>query len=271
MDTIIHHYTTVENLSLILRSRKLRFTRLDKVDDIREIEGLPFEFSTYVFVSCWTYQKEESIPLWKMYTQNMRGVKISMPINMFHKTLIKAGKYENNINIEGDLDSLLSLDQLITDNCIVVNAHNNEKSFYKNVIYDNKYPDYYKKSVYNFNNETRINDLFIFGKYKSEIWEFQKESRFTLYIIPLLPLNHPLINGEKKLQYENLNLSVLNHIQNKNEYYDLQLNEDTLRKIEITLGPLSVESDRIIVESLLSTFAKDAKLKPSNLTGCIRK
>ena len=45
----------------------------------------------------------------------MRGVRISLPIDMFEKKLIKAGKYDNFITIDGDVQSLLDLDQLITE------------------------------------------------------------------------------------------------------------------------------------------------------------
>lgn len=36
MGTIIHHYTNIEVLSLILKNRTLRFNRLDRVDDPEE-------------------------------------------------------------------------------------------------------------------------------------------------------------------------------------------------------------------------------------------
>lgn len=36
MQTIIHHYTNIETLSLILKNRTLRFNRLDRVDDPEE-------------------------------------------------------------------------------------------------------------------------------------------------------------------------------------------------------------------------------------------
>ncbi|MCD4736799.1 MAG: DUF2971 domain-containing protein, partial [Bacteroidales bacterium] len=226
MENLIHHYTSIDNLSLILNNRKIRFSRLDKVDDLKEIDGLPKAFSTYVFVSCWTYEDEESIPLWKMYTQNMRGVRISLPIDMFEKKLIKAGEYDNYITIEGDVQSLLDIDQLITESYLVVNAHNNQKSFYKKVKYDDNYPEYYKQSIIKDKDKIKINNLYSFGGFKSKIWEFQNESRFTLYIIPLLPLNHPLIRGDKKTQVDNLNFTVINNIENKIEYFDLKLDKN---------------------------------------------
>jgi hypothetical protein len=92
---MIHHYTSIENLALILNSGKIRFNRLDKVDDIEEIGIIDPRVYLKFFISCWTDDNAESIPLWKMYTPNMRGVRISMPKDMFQKKVIKAGNYKN--------------------------------------------------------------------------------------------------------------------------------------------------------------------------------
>ena len=34
----IYHYTSIESLALILKTQKIRFTRLDRVDDVREAQ-----------------------------------------------------------------------------------------------------------------------------------------------------------------------------------------------------------------------------------------
>jgi len=81
----IHHYTSIENLALILKNKTIRFTRLDKVDDSEEA-GLScknIQLSYYTFVSCWTDSEEESIPLWKMYAgKEMHGIRIELLSNL---------------------------------------------------------------------------------------------------------------------------------------------------------------------------------------------
>lgn len=48
----IHHYTSIENLALILKNKTIRFTRLDKVDDSEEA-GLSCKISNLVIIlSC---------------------------------------------------------------------------------------------------------------------------------------------------------------------------------------------------------------------------
>ena len=77
----IYHYTTIETLALIIKSRAIRFNRLDCVDDLEESlygsGNMNIKLSQYEFVSCWTKDKEENLALWKMYTNN-KGVRICM-------------------------------------------------------------------------------------------------------------------------------------------------------------------------------------------------
>ena len=80
----LFHYTSIDKLCLILRNRSLRFTRLDKVNDPEE--GLTRHFPSskfFTYVSCWTSEEKESLLLWKMYSADMKGVRIRLPINMF--------------------------------------------------------------------------------------------------------------------------------------------------------------------------------------------
>ena len=74
MRTIIHHYTNIDVLALILKNQTLRFNRLDQVDDPEESNFVSngVNIGPYAFVSCWT--EEESIPMWKIYTREKWGI-----------------------------------------------------------------------------------------------------------------------------------------------------------------------------------------------------
>ena len=83
-ESCLYHYTSIENLSLILKYKTFRFKPLNTLDDL--LEGIcrdGFELRKCVFVSCWTEIERESIPFWNMYTPNMSGVRIRMPKKMF--------------------------------------------------------------------------------------------------------------------------------------------------------------------------------------------
>ena len=86
----IYHYTNLESLALILKNKTIRFNRLDKVDDIEEgnAESYGVRFCKYVFVSCWTENPIESIPLWKIYSGEFGGVRISVEQEMFQEYVI---------------------------------------------------------------------------------------------------------------------------------------------------------------------------------------
>ena len=77
---VLYHYTSISTLAHILESKKIRFNRLDRVDDIEEGKAIDVNnISSFIYVSCWTNKKYESIPLWNMYTPNMKGVRIELP------------------------------------------------------------------------------------------------------------------------------------------------------------------------------------------------
>jgi len=84
----LYHYTSIENLALILGNRTLRFSRTDLVNDLEEINitDLP-EIKKAVYISCWTASEKESIPLWNLYASKAKGVRIKLPSNMFLRSM----------------------------------------------------------------------------------------------------------------------------------------------------------------------------------------
>jgi hypothetical protein len=80
----LYHYTTISNLALILKTKRIRFNRLDKVNDFED--GLSSDLNSAdmcVFVSCFTGNPDESILLWNLYTPKMRGVRIEFTKHIF--------------------------------------------------------------------------------------------------------------------------------------------------------------------------------------------
>ena len=77
-------FTSVDALEKILSTRTLRFSRLDRVNDPEEAmaDDLP-DAASSVFVSCWTGADIETLPMWSMYGDQMRGVRLSLPADLF--------------------------------------------------------------------------------------------------------------------------------------------------------------------------------------------
>jgi len=90
----LFHYTSIETAKKILQSHKIRFTRLDLLNDPYEgdfaFPDLPVaqsEKRKLVYCSCWNSDDIESVNLWHIYT-DMRGVRLKMKSSMFSKRMV---------------------------------------------------------------------------------------------------------------------------------------------------------------------------------------
>lgn len=265
---MIYHYTTIQNLALILDSKKIRFSRLDTLDDLEELDlSDPFNPLPYFFVSCWEKSKEENIALWHMYSDKKRGVRIGLkdPPFIFNQLLFPSNC---GIDTEGTLPAPLSFEQIHTsDFCILPifgAAFSGEVEYTKDpiaerkkhmTITDNKvHPGTHNLSI-SFAKLPRI---------KNEIWAFQNEVRFSLLILP--PYNK---SPDSPDFGNNLNHHLAKSVREKNlptiPHFDLALDTAALDSIEVTLGPCAELSDELIVRSLLDKYTSDGKLRKSSL------
>lgn len=262
---MIHHYTSIQSLALILESKKIRFTRIDCLDDITEIDGLPNTFKTLAFVSCWTEDNIENISLWSLYTQ-MKGVRISFSHNIFNEYYIKAGNYGNWGYISETI-SPLPLEKIRTDNYLICNPFWLEDGFYKRIIYCEapveKRKELYSENVTGDVKIKAIQNLFI---YKDLIWSFQNESRFYLIAYLLPPLN---IFKDRETQMLNMN-KFLDPIENSMTFIDVDINENAIDSIVVRLSPNSTYADKLIVESLIKRYTSKGIIELSNLKESIR-
>ncbi len=275
----IHHYTTIDTLALILKNKTIRFNRLDKVDDLEEnITANGVKIGQYSFVSCWTEDESESIPLWKLYTGSGIGVRISLEHEMF-----KVYNNEVPITVNGiPFDPRPVYTRTITPLQDFINA--------ENVVFavaENEIPFVFKKVQYVLDVNEHIRDLVVktqhpsnilgitvntskFGLYKQERWSFEKESRFVLIIVP----GRKYKNVESFMQGYNGNNMFFdawnNGIIPSISYYDMHLKDNVFDGMEITLSPAIPEPSRIIVESLVKQYAPQATIRESSLEGKVR-
>lgn len=254
----LFHYTNINTLALMLKNKTIRFNTLNRVDDLNEgITKDLGEMGKYAFVSCWTESSEESIPFWKMYTKDISGVRIRLKSYPFRKYPFP--KVDGKIFI--DKDTYLRPELFLNDNYVTmpideilkkVEYTKDEKLLFPNLIeFVDKYTD--------------IN-LELLGKYKREEWGFQKEWRYIVIFVPFSWNECHLGNLLIKVFFERIrsksNLPF--------EYLDLDINNEALNDMEITLGPCVNEGDKIIVQSLVKKYCPLAIIKNSVLENCIR-
>lgn len=270
---MLHHYTTVNTLALILRHQTLRFTRLDQFDDVTEGRSLgSFPFGARMFASCWSADDEESIPQWAMYGDAMRGVRISLRPDPFvwHQIDIR---WDENFQFI-DLEAPFSMKEMLGPSVTLIPSAQMKKTFGQPVCY---VPDV-TEAVKGLAKVDSPGELTLFGEgneiafFKSDAWAFQREYRFVLMAAPgpeAAFLGDPAAYLKSRSAWQRSGISPLTDIPNR-LYLDLELDHNALMCAEILVGPLAPPGTIEIVESLVSTFAPGATVRPSSLSGLIR-
>lgn len=270
MSEYLYHYTNIETLLLILKNKTIAFNSLQNVDDLEECQSEDIkQIGKICYVSCWTDDESESIPMWNMYTQGMQGVRIKMKKFPFVKYGFKRGEYQLNTDIETfiDLKKLYEEDKT-TITCgeprlIKVNYTDDDKLIYPKI-------KTIKKEFLKQNNEnviTKESTSYSFeniGKYKRKNWEFQNEVR---YVINMSLWSMKELENCKDCADQNKLIERLEDSKYKSPYnlFFLDLTDEALEDLEILLGPKITEAQTEIVKLIVEKYCPSAKIVKSNL------
>lgn len=278
----IYHYTTIDILALILRNKTIRFNRLDNgLDDLQEgnSSSCGVRVGNYGFVSCWTENKEESIPLWKMYTDNGIGVRIALEKDMFkdyyYPDIVEIGDIKFNAKDSGWQQTKTPIEDMFNQKYMVftlLSSQIHNSPFYRKIEYVDDVNEKMKDCV-SIEKVTidlnRINVKYAdIGKYKHKRWAFEEETRFFLFILP----------GMQFKMSTNIN-AVFNqwlydvwtqNIQNEIKDYYMHLKDNIFDDLEITLSPNFPISKRIMVEALRDKYAPKALINNSSLESVVK-
>jgi hypothetical protein len=242
----LFHYTSINNLALILKSKSIRFGRLDKVNDPTEGESSDFQsLAPYIFISCWTKHADENLALWNMYTPQMRGVRIELPLPIFES--YKIGTNEN---------------VLVSENEFLDNERNlfilPGKNIPEEVIYTDDQTKLKPKIETNMG--LKIKEL---GIHKRKIWSFEEEYRYRLDIYPT----------DSKVVSKNF-LDKYDHLIGVRppsiDGYLRAIGLHSFSKMKIRTSPKLIEGDAEIIDSLVDKFNASATLEQSTLKGLVR-
>ena len=271
----LFHYTSLENLALILSNKTICFNNLLNVDDSEESETEDMgRFGRFVYVSCWTEDSDESISLWSLYTPDMHGVRIKLPKFPFKKYSYKKG----DMFLSEDTETFINLEALYNDNkaSIVSNQPLLVKVEYTNDApllvpkirhesHDGAIKEFLQlKSLANLSGDYEASyDFKALGKYKRESWSFQKEWRYTISSAPqgLKDSAPPTLEKQQSLirAIEDLNLAPP-----YNQLF-LELDDSLLKKMEIVFGPKMSSAEKILAKSLLNQFCPCCHYQDSSL------
>jgi hypothetical protein len=243
----LYHYTSINNLALILKSKTIRFGRLDFVND--PTEGLAEDFhslSPYIFISCWTENSEENLALWNMYTPNMNGVRIEIETPIFE-----------SFNINSNMNLLFSENEYLNESkgYIILGGVNDP---YKIEYTDDKV--LLKPLI---RNKFGLH-LASLAKYKREIWQVEQEYRFRLNI---LPVDKTVQSEYFPNRYKHL---IEKQIPPPMDEYFVKIKNNSFCGMKILCGPKLQNGDKEIIEALIKTFNKSATIQESKLKGLIR-
>lgn len=272
----LYHYTSLETLALILKNKTLCFNNLLNVDDIEEAQSKDMGmFGKFVYVSCWTEDNEESIPLWNLYTPNMHGVRIKLPEYPFKLYHFKKGEFflDKDISTYINIANIYSENKCsITPDCpilVMVEYDNNNDKIYPIVrkeSYSGALQDFLKAKSLDELKRKNINVTYSFkeiGNYKRKNWEFQKEWRYKINIAPMgLQESNPL-SLEKQQEY-------CRRLEDKTtappyQRIFLNMDENALRKMEVVFGPRMTDAEKIMAVALLEKYVPECKYRDSCL------
>jgi len=267
----LFHYTSVDTLALILSSRKIRFNRLDQVDDMSEAKSLDLDAYRYLFVSCWTRDPYENLALWNMYTPNMSGVRLQVNGELFNK-------YEHPGELGGlklpsdPYYSPIPPDEIFGEGYWIMPAI--PTVFPQDIIYTDDHELLFPTIKVSGQGKTTWNQHLI-GKYKRNAWKFQEETRFRVQVYPTegnirsLVENAYTPGSAEKIQDRLHRLMELNTTPPITNIF-LHLADDALASLSILKGPKCSHADGVIIESLVEKYCPDAKVLESEFTGSIR-
>lgn len=269
----LYHYTSLDTLALILTNKTICFNTLLNVDDIEEAEtsdlGL---FGKFVYVSCWTDDPAESIAMWQMYTPNMHGVRIQLPAFPFKRHHYKAGSYhfkedvstfineqrvyeDDKASIVTDLPHLIPVTYTSDDALIHPKVRNGATLDECSGILSKKISANEKRTI--------TYDLSKLGKFKNDVWAFQKEWRYWISMSPwglqeaenATPQTH--IEFAKRLEDSATRPPY--------ERFFLELSDEAIAQMEIVFGPRMTEAEKILAKHLLRGCGLNGKWRDSSL------
>lgn len=264
----MYHYTNLETLALILKNRTIRFNNLADMDDLEEGDTRDLgKVGKYVFISSWTKDELESIPLWNLYTPNATGVRIKLKENFFEKETIPKEIFQKKVEyLDDPIIYELAREEEFAKGLFEVQEMAN-CTFYENIPWLSKVE---------YTSDSRLlkpafrdadSSIYSLGKYKRSEWAFQNEYRYIIHM-------HPFTYEESHIQclvdQSKYQETLRDYYETYTgeapiKYFDLKIDMKEFENMEILCGPKMNEGHKIIVDALVRDYNPNATVKYSEL------
>lgn len=258
--SVLYHYTSVDALEAILNSESIRFSSLTHMDDPDEPVSSDMDnIGKYCLVSCWTSDRNESIPQWALYGHSadgrMDGVRIELPVFPFRRY-----PFVSDSPQEGEVLSYIDicaretdgLGTIVPDSLSLIQIDYTER---EELLYP-KVKTVLNTSTTNVDGSTEATNSINYsfrhvGEFKRKCWAFQKEWRYKLLVAPWTM--DELRNCKSPNDYRVLvgRIDNLSPLPKDEESIDLKIDGDALRKMRVLLGPRISEASANRVHAML--------------------
>ena len=273
----LYYYTDIDTLALILKNHTIRLNSLDKMDDKQEQMSKDKQnFGKFVFISSWTEDEVESIPMWRMYTPKGRGVRVTLKTNPFKNYEIDPDVFAKALgitNVSGDGASNFKLviptEHYVNDIFTVFNYSENNQLV--KIVYTDDERLLNPTLLLSDQKGTSI-EIGKLGLYKNTYWSFQKEWRYRLLFSPI-PLKSTLLKGlsgdySELAKFAQMSLNGTASL--PFNYYDLYIRDDCYADMSIVLSPDITESARMFANMLVEKYNPQCTIEQSVLTNLIQ-
>ena len=271
-DTLFH-YTSLESLACILSNRTLRLMPLSGLDDPQESRTVDAPgVGSFHYVSCWTDDKTESIPMWNMYASLESGVRIELVNDPFQRYEYSAADFEKALHMMpghaqfggNTMSTFLPLEDILS--CGYSAAFLAGDSVLRRVEYTSDQDKLVPKMVSTDGGQVNV-DLNKVAKYKNEYWDFQHEWRYVLNFLPMNPFD---VSGDLE---KRMAIAVGTMLSGRGArpmpFYDLHLTSEAISAMRIVPSPKMTFGNRILLEHLLNAFGLSSNIESSELSGLL--
>lgn len=263
----LYHYTNIDTLGLILKNKTFRFNSLENVDDGEEMETEDFgNLGRFCYVSCWTDEEKESVPMWKQYTVPEKGVRLKLPKNIFDEVKNIGLSKEQLSLLNTDSESINVYEELPYTNGVAEYERENIVTFMPRVV--ELFPVTYTKdktllhySVYNENDNGVRLETKLIGKFKSIDWKYQAEWRYRLFSYPfgLFTITQ---NTNIMMDAQHM-MNIMKTESIKYQHFDIPFNQKFLNGMEILTSPIFDDESRELLNNLICSIP-NVNLKKSS-------